>query len=194
MHEAIVNAGYRVSVCTPDGKAPELRTSDEAAERWVNDNKQLFSNPLRLEEVRASDYCGICTPCGMGAISDLAQSSSLGLLVESFLTANKPICCVGQGVAALCRAGSSADNDWCFAGWNLTATSNFEQARHDWFGELPLIIEDFVKDCGGLYSSSEEDACHVVVDRNLITGQNPLCTDLAVQNFLWVLESHNSNN
>jgi hypothetical protein len=30
-----------------------------------------------------------------------------------------------------------------------------DQARYDWFGELPLIIEDFVKDAGGQYTCSE---------------------------------------
>jgi putative intracellular protease/amidase len=192
MYEEITGRDSTLSavVCTPDGKVPELRVLDDAEDRWVAQNRHAHTSPLRLEDVRASDYSGLAVPCGMGSISDLATSTALGLLVESFLTANKPICAVGQGVAALSKAvtGVSGENEWCFGGWNLTATSNFEQARHDWFGELPLIIEDFIKDNGGLYSCSEEDALHVVVDRNLVTGQNPNCTKLAIRNFLWLLQ------
>jgi putative intracellular protease/amidase len=183
-------APFAAEVCTPDGKVPEIRVLDDATDRWLTANRHVFSNPLRLEDVRASDYSGLAIPDGMGAISDLAQSTALGLLVESFLLANKPIVAVGQGVAALAKAvSSSGDSEWFLSGYNMTATSNFEQARYDWFGELPLIIEDFIKDNGGLYSCSDEDALHIVVDRTLVTGQNANSSALAVKNFTWLLES-----
>lgn len=102
--------------------------------------------------------------------------------------------------------------------YSLTVTvfpqkpSVFELVRKPDFANLPLIVEDFVKDSGGSYtgelthcphentqnewlflrpanvclcfSASEEDAVHVVIDRHLITGQNIQSTSLAVNNLV----------
>ena len=85
----------------------------------------------------------------------------------------------------------------------------FELVRKPDFANLPLIVEDFVKDSGGSYTgelnnstypeseyiivsktilclfpASQEDAVHIVVDRHLITGQNMQSTSLAVNNLI----------
>lgn len=86
----------------------------------------------------------------------------------------------------------------------------FELVRQPDFANLPLVVEDFVKDNGGSYTggmvcasrlprkrvassylfpfafspASQEDAVHVVIDRHLITGQNAQSTSLAVNNLI----------
>lgn len=88
----------------------------------------------------------------------------------------------------------------------------FELVRRPDFANLPLVVEDFVKDNGGSYTgelirtshpphqhptnadvfflffllfpASKEDAVHVVIDRHLITGQNVQSTLLAVNNLI----------
>lgn len=88
----------------------------------------------------------------------------------------------------------------------------FELVRMPDFANLPLVVEDFVKDSGGSYTgkmtrqhtcssslkphtktlsclsvcfpASQEDAVHVVIDRHLITGQNMQSTSLAVNNLI----------
>lgn len=83
----------------------------------------------------------------------------------------------------------------------------FELVRRPDFANLPLVVEDFVKDYGGSYTgdirrshktvisqkskifffcpaASKEDAVHVVVDRHLVTGQNMQSTSLAVNNLI----------
>lgn len=90
----------------------------------------------------------------------------------------------------------------------------FELVRTPDFANLPLIVEDFVKDSGGSYTgqlarklslmlicrcldpktpimfflfvfpASQEDAVHVVIDRHLITGQNMQSTSFAVNNLI----------
>lgn len=86
----------------------------------------------------------------------------------------------------------------------------FELVRKPDFANLPLVVEDFVKDNGGSYtgepiptsnlptqrsknssisiffpsSASKDDAVHVVIDRHLITGQNMQSTLLAVNNLI----------
>uniref|UniRef100_A0A8P4FWX2 Glutamine amidotransferase-like class 1 domain-containing protein 1 n=1 Tax=Dicentrarchus labrax TaxID=13489 RepID=A0A8P4FWX2_DICLA len=92
---------------------------------------------------------------------------------------DEPVCAVGQGVSALCCA--TEGQSWIFSGYSLTGPSVFELVRRPDFANLPLVVEDFVKDSGGSYT---EDAVHVVIDRHLITGQNMQSTSLAVNNLI----------
>uniref|UniRef100_A0A3B5QXP3 Glutamine amidotransferase-like class 1 domain-containing protein 1 n=2 Tax=Xiphophorus TaxID=8082 RepID=A0A3B5QXP3_XIPMA len=92
---------------------------------------------------------------------------------------DEPVCAVGQGVSALCCA--TEGQKWIFSDYSLTGPSVFELVRQPDFANLPLIVEDFVKDGGGSYT---EDAVHVVVDRHVITGQNQQSTSLAVNNLI----------
>uniref|UniRef100_A0AAY5EZ61 Glutamine amidotransferase-like class 1 domain-containing protein 1 n=1 Tax=Electrophorus electricus TaxID=8005 RepID=A0AAY5EZ61_ELEEL len=108
--------------------------------------------------------------------------------VKSFATPAKlesidePVCAVGQGVSALFCAIES--QKWIFRGYSLTGPSVFELVRFPDFANLPLIVEDFVKDNGGSYTASQEDALHVVLDRHLVTGQNTQSTTAAVNNLI----------
>ncbi|XP_068073398.1 glutamine amidotransferase-like class 1 domain-containing protein 1 isoform X1 [Danio rerio] len=95
---------------------------------------------------------------------------------------DEPVCAVGQGVAALCCA--TEEQKWIFSRYSMTGPSVFELVRSSEFANLPLIVEDFIKDNGGSYTASIEDAVHVVLDRHLITGQNIQSTTAAVNNLI----------
>ncbi len=148
---------------------------------------------------------------GCFQVGDLAKSEPLGTLVQAFLTRKKPICAIGYGVAGtimsvvtlfwcwqsgltwrfplgLCPA-MAAENEWCFSAWNLTSISVYEHATTPFFSRLPLIVEDFIKDNGGLYNAGMAEALHVITDRNLVTAQNVTSTALAIATFQWLLNN-----
>uniref|UniRef100_A0A8C1YET6 Glutamine amidotransferase-like class 1 domain-containing protein 1 n=1 Tax=Cyprinus carpio TaxID=7962 RepID=A0A8C1YET6_CYPCA len=100
---------------------------------------------------------------------------------------DEPVCAVGQGVAALCCA--TEEQKWIFSGYSMTGPSVFELVRSPEFANLPLIVEDFIKDNGGSYTASIEDAVHVVLDRHLVTGQNVQSTSAAVNNLILLCSS-----
>uniref|UniRef100_A0A673N1J5 Glutamine amidotransferase-like class 1 domain-containing protein 1 n=1 Tax=Sinocyclocheilus rhinocerous TaxID=307959 RepID=A0A673N1J5_9TELE len=100
---------------------------------------------------------------------------------------DEPVCAVGQGVAALCCA--TEEQKWIFSGYSMTGPSVFELVRSPEFANLPLIVEDFIKDNGGSYTASIEDAVHVVLDRHLVTGQNVQSTTAAVNNLILLCNS-----
>jgi len=181
---------FNVAIATPNGSVPEFHYSvDKVSEKWMKDNRHLVAHPLSISDLNKSEnvlaYAGLVFPSSLGGVSDLANDVSLGVLVKKFVSNKKPICAIGYGVAGLCKAFNENDR-WCFSGWNLTAISNFEVARYPFFSKLPLIIEDYIKDHGGYYNCSSVDEVHVIVDRNLITGQNDESTTLAVKNFAWL--------
>ncbi|XP_036391577.1 glutamine amidotransferase-like class 1 domain-containing protein 1 [Megalops cyprinoides] len=174
---------FNLQTATPGGKPIDFVGVDENSARWVQDfSVKPYSNPAKLESIDGARYHALLIPDCPGALSDLAHSGSLARILTHFISQQKPVCAVGQGVSALCCATEA--QQWIFSGYSLTGPSVFELARSSDFANLPLIVEDFVKDSGGSYTASQEDAVHVVLDRHLITGQNHQSTSAAVNNLI----------
>ena len=51
--------------------------------------------------------------------------------------------------------------------------ANSEEAAIGLTHVVPFLVEDMLKENGGIYSKAADWQPHVVVDGNLITGQNP---------------------
>ncbi|XP_066556457.1 glutamine amidotransferase-like class 1 domain-containing protein 1 [Amia ocellicauda] len=174
---------FNLQTATPGGRAVDFVGVDESCARWVQDfSVKPYASPAKLESIDGSRYHALCIPDCPGALTDLAHSGSLARILTHFTSQHKPVCAVGQGVAALCCAVE--EQGWAFRGYSLTGPSVCELVRCRDFADLPVIVEDFVKDNGGAYSASVEDAVHVVLDRHLVTGQNRQSTVPAVNNLI----------
>src|SRR5260370_40142542 len=55
----------------------------------------------------------------------------------------------------------------------VTGFANSEEAAIGLTQVVPFLVEDMLKENGGIYSKAADWHPHVVVDGNLITGQNP---------------------
>ena len=53
---------------------------------------------------------------------------------------------------------------------------------------VPFLVEDMLKEKGGHYSRGDDWTPHIVVDGNLITGQNPASSEGAAKAVLQALE------
>ena len=83
--------------------------------------------------------------------------------------------------AALLSAGETAEGRWLFDGYKLTSFTNEEesQTRLGLKG-MPWYLETALKNAGAIFDDSPLPwTSHVVVDRNLITSQNPMSSDAA---------------
>ncbi|XP_010562614.1 PREDICTED: Parkinson disease 7 domain-containing protein 1 isoform X5 [Haliaeetus leucocephalus] len=165
----LTSSAFNLQVATPGGKSIDFVDVNESNMRWIQDFRmKSYANPAKLESIDGARYHALLIPNCPGAMTDLA---------------NKPICAVGHGVAALCCA-TNEDKSWVFQGYSLTGPSVYELVRQPNFASLSIIVEDFVKDSGATFSASSPDAVHVVLDRHLVTGQNENSTLPAVQNLL----------
>jgi len=130
---------------------------------------------------------GLVLPCSNASTIDLWQGSSLlGRIVEAFVESNRPICAIGFGVAGLFGAKSN-NNNWIYDDYCVTGISNYEISKYPYFFKMKVIIEDWIKDHGSHYSCNPGRGNHVIVDRDLITAQNEISTELAIQNFIYIL-------
>lgn len=55
------------------------------------------------------------------------------------------------------------------------------------FPSMSLIVEDFMKDNGAHHTTASSDKAHVVIDGNIVTGQNQQSTILATQNLVFLV-------
>ncbi|XP_053741637.1 glutamine amidotransferase-like class 1 domain-containing protein 1 [Synchiropus splendidus] len=180
---SLCSSVFNIQTATPGGKPVDFAEVDESTARWAQDfNVKPYTTPAKLESIDGARYQALLIPDCPGAPNDLAHSGSLHRILTHFITQQKPVCAVGQGVSALCC--TTDGQQWIFRGYSLTGPSVFELVRRPDFANLPLIVEDFVKDSGGSYSASQEDAVHVVIDRHLVTAQNEQSTSLAVNNLI----------
>ncbi|MEE1751659.1 type 1 glutamine amidotransferase domain-containing protein [Streptomyces sp. SP18CS02] len=182
-YEAFKEAGHEVVVATPGGVvptvdrsslAPEVNGGQENADRVAEALASIteFRSPLKLEEVRLDAYDAVFYPGGHGPMEDLAVDVDSGRLLNDALASGKPLAVVCHGPAAL-LATTDADGTSPFAGYRLTGFTNAEEAQAGFGDKAKWLLQDRLVELGADFQEGEPWAPKVVVDRNLITGQNP---------------------
>ncbi|KAK2157347.1 hypothetical protein LSH36_193g08055 [Paralvinella palmiformis] len=143
----------------------------------------VFNVQIASPDVTAHYGC-VIIPDAPGAVHDLSASKELANIINYAMDQKKPICAIGMGVAALSCVKDQTAKKWRFSNYSMTATSVYELARMPYFGSVPIIPEDYIKDNGAKYTNSEPDEVHIVLDRQLVTGQNTASTYMAIQTFI----------
>lgn len=127
---------------------------------------------LTDEEILGFD--GVFIPGGHGAMVDLADSPDIGRVLRLMHGAGKTIAALCHGPAALLSA-PEIDGTWLFDGYRMTAFTDEEedQTKAGKVG-MPWYLEAALKNRGAIFDDGDAAwVSHVVIDRNLTTGQNP---------------------
>lgn len=182
-YQAFKAAGYEVVVATPGGVvptvdqgslAPDANGGEDGARR-IWDGLAAFEelhDPVRLEDVDLADYAAVFYPGGHGPMEDLAADAGSGRLLTRALESGKPLGVVCHAPAAL-LAATGPDGGNAFAGYRLTGFTNAEEAQAGLADRAAWLLQDRLVAAGADFQEGEPWAPHVVVDRNLVTGQNP---------------------
>ena len=181
--EAFKDAGHEVTVATPGGVVPppdQGSLTDDAnggAEsaahiREVVAKAREFAEPVDLASVDLDDYDAVYAPGGHGPMEDLAADDDSGRLFADALQAGKPVGLVCHGLAALLPA-VDADGANAFAGYRITGFTNDEERLAGLADKARWLLQDRLEEAGLQFASGAPFTSHVIVDRNLVTGQNP---------------------
>ncbi|MFE0249398.1 type 1 glutamine amidotransferase domain-containing protein [Streptomyces sp. NPDC059010] len=182
-YEAFTAAGHEVVVATPGGVvppldqgslAPQFNGGEEGAKRMADAVASMseIKRPISLEDVDLADYAAVYYPGGHGPMEDLAVDATSGKLLIDALASGRPLGVVCHAPAAL-LAATLPDGGNAFAGYRLTGFSNAEETQAGLAAGAKWLLQDRLVEIGADYDEGEAWAPHVVVDRNLITGQNP---------------------
>jgi putative intracellular protease/amidase len=178
-YRAFIAAGQRVVFATPGGTSPVADPGSLAAEYngGADVRPELaaiegLGHPLPLEEVKAADYDAVFYPGGHGPMEDLAASPASGTLLTDALDSGRPLGLVCHGPAAM-LAAVAKDGTPVFAGRTITGFSNEEERQGGLADKAIWLLEDRLREVGADVRIGEPWSSHVVVDGNLVTGQNP---------------------
>lgn len=182
-YEAFKAAGHEITVATPGGVVPAVDQGSLAAE--VNGGQENadriagvlaaaaeLRQPIRLEDVHLDDYSAVFYPGGHGPMEDLAVDAVSGELLTRALESGKPLGVVCHAPAAL-LAAVGADGGNSFAGYRIAAFTNAEETQAGLADKAKWLLQDRLTEAGVQVEVGEPWAPKVVVDRNLVTGQNP---------------------
>ncbi|RKT52290.1 type 1 glutamine amidotransferase domain-containing protein [Saccharothrix australiensis] len=177
-YELFKAAGHEVVVATPGGVEPTVDrgslTADanggqeraDAVAAVLRDAAELRS-PVELARVDPADYAAVFYPGGHGPMEDLAVDADSGRLLARVLASGAPLGVVCHAPAALLAAGDA------FAGYRLTGFTNEEERQAGLADKAPWLLQDRLVALGADFVEGAPWQPHVVVDRNLHTGQNP---------------------
>jgi putative intracellular protease/amidase len=140
-------------------------------------------------------YAGLFVPGGHAPVVDLMQDADMGAILRHFHEAGKPTALLCHGPVAILAALPHAREfraalvagdteraadlaaEWPYAGYSMTVFSASEERiaeEHLLHGQLYFDMPAALQAGGGKVTTNPVDfASNVVVDRELITGQNP---------------------
>ncbi len=175
--------GFAVDIASPrGGAAPQVLDDDDMAEydySFLNDPQSSAQarNTLKLADVDAAEYQAIYFVGGKGAMYDFPQNPDIRRLLQQMLAAQKLIVAVCHGPAALLAldsANASNGPSW-LAGKKLTAFTNAEELllMPDAAQRFDVLLQSALEQQGATFDAGPRYLPNLVVDGNLLTGQNP---------------------
>jgi putative intracellular protease/amidase len=185
-HQLLSEAGVELTLATPGGVVPvvdelslsaEANNGDaEAAARfrsYLEGVADFLEHPLRLEDIDPSAYDAVLVPGGHGPMQDLAVNPESGRILAAMLPdEGKTVAALCHGQAAFLSAGD-AEGKWVFAGRRMTSFTDAEEHATGLDANAPWLLETRLRAGGAQVTGGPAWQPHVVVDGNLITGQNP---------------------
>jgi putative intracellular protease/amidase len=125
-----------------------------------------------LATLDATDFDAVVLPGGHGPMADLAGDPVVGAALVAADDAGRVVAPFCHGPAALLSA-TRADGELAFAGRRLTVFTNEEETTGGLGANTPWFVADALSERGAVVESAAPWSSHVVVDGNLVSGQNP---------------------
>ena len=191
------DAGAAITVASPKGGLPPLDPKSEMPEFQTELTKRFrtdtgaqaeLANTKKLADVSADDFDAVFYPGGHGPMWDMPDNATSIALIEAFVKADKPIGGVCHAPVALVNVRGK-DGEYLVKGKRVTGFTNAEEEAVGLTVVVPFLLEDRLKERGGIYSKTANWVPYVQVDGRLVTGQNPASSEPAAEELLKLLRS-----
>ncbi|WP_145228718.1 DJ-1/PfpI family protein [Rudaeicoccus suwonensis] len=190
LHGGLSEAALREAVEELDAAARTLADDRRGRLASIAD----FQAPRSLAELSNDEmatFDAIFAPGGHGPMVDLPHNADVGRFLAILQDRGAVISALCHAPALLLAAPDRYDGQWLFEGYRLTSYTNEEEDQNK-IGRLgmPWLLASALQNAGAIFDDAPYPwASHVVVDRNLITGQNPYSTDATADAVLKALDA-----
>jgi putative intracellular protease/amidase len=191
------DAGAEIVLASPQGGQPPLDPKSnepsfqtDLTHRFEADAaaKAQLASTVRLDSVKQEDYDTVFYPGGHGPMWDLAEDQNSIKLIETFVSAGKPVALVCHAPGAL-RHVKTPDGKPLVQNKTLTGFTNGEEEEVGLTKVVPFLVEDELLNLGATFSKVKNWGVYTVTDGQLITGQNPASSGPAAKVLLEVLNT-----
>ncbi|MBD8251375.1 type 1 glutamine amidotransferase domain-containing protein (plasmid) [Pantoea agglomerans] len=178
---AFLDAGAEITLASPKGGQPPLDPKSDEPDSQTDETRRfhadsaaqaVLASTVKLDTVDQAAFDAVFYPGGHGPLWDLANDKYSISLIEQTLQAGKPVALVCHAPGVL-RDVKNADGTPLVKGKKVTGFTNSEEEGVGLTDVVPFLVEDVLKQNGGLYSRGDDWQSYTVQDGLLITGQNP---------------------
>ena len=132
--------------------------------------KKALNDTEKLDTIDYTKYDAVVLPGGHGPMFDLAESETVGHIINHMNKEGKLIAAICHGPAGLLSA--KHEGIPFVNGRKLTCFTNEEEAIAKKDKLVPFLLQDALIYDGALFSEDKPGAVNIIVDGNLITAQN----------------------
>ena len=191
------DAGAAITLASPKGGQPPLDPTSDLSENLTASTRRFradkaaqaeLANTKKLADVSVDDFDAVFYPGGHGPMWEMPDNATSIALIEAFVKADKPVAAVCHAPAALVNV-CGKDGQYLVKGKRVTGFTNAEEEAVGLSAVVPFLLEDRLKERGGVYSNSGNWASHIQVDGKLVTGQNPASSGPVAKAMLKLLGS-----
>lgn len=174
------DAGALLTLASPKGglvpldpKSESIIVANSTTRRFQKDPEtiDMMANSIILGTQKAEDFDLVFLPGGHGPMWDFCDNQPLKLILEDFNRQDRLIGAVSHGVAGLLALKNKLGEP-LVKGRQLTAFSNSEERVSGLTEVVPFLLESVLVSLGASYTKSQDFVSHVVIDGNIVSGQN----------------------
>lgn len=202
--QKILDAGYEVTFTSPEGKEPQpdpLSTSllafvgniyerqreQDLIERMKRENG--FSSPRKFVDIKDDElksYAGVFIPGGHAPLSDLGDNPELGRILSHFHQQQKPTAALCHGPWAFLSTKAGPQKEFAYKGYKLTSWSDAEEKFMETMlrGEIDKVEGTLRENGADMQEGVAKSMGSITVDREVITGDNPMAANAIGDKFL----------
>lgn len=183
----LLDAGADITLASPAGGQPPLDPQSDVSDaqteftrRFKKDAtaRRALANTIKLAGIRACGFDAIFFSGGHGPLWDLAENADIQRLVETFMSEDRPLAAVCHA-PAIFKHAKRANGKSVISGRRVTGFTNTEEEGVGLTEIVPFRVEDMLKANAGHYEKGPDWGAYVVVDDQLVTGQNPDSSEAA---------------
>jgi len=189
------DAGAKITLASPLGGQPPLDPKSDAPDAQTDDTRRFkgdaaardaLASTVKLAGLDLNRFDAVFYPGGHGPLWDLAEDPTSIRLIEYFASGGRPIAAVCHA-PAIFRHTKGADGKPLVFGRHVTGFADTEEAAAGLTDVVPFLVERMLVANGSVYSKGADWTSHVVIDGNLVTGQNPASSKGAAEALLKLL-------
>lgn len=192
-----IDAGAEVTLTSPAGGQPPIDPKSELADFQTDSTrrfdadaktKTLLANTHKLADINAANFDAVFYPGGHGPLWDLTDNVDSIALIQDFLNTQKPVAAVCHASAAFLNV-KDKQGQYIVKGKAVTGFTNSEEEAVQLTNVVPFLLEDELIKRGGDYQKVADWQAFAVQDGLVITGQNPMSSELAAEKLLSALSA-----